>query len=95
MRLALMILGLLGATTLLAFADEESFKLKDAPGRALVELNCITCHSLDYVAMNSPFLDAKSWDAEVHKMIKAYGAPVSEQDAVAIAAYLAANYAKK
>jgi DMSO/TMAO reductase YedYZ molybdopterin-dependent catalytic subunit len=25
------------------------------------------CHSLDYIVMNSPFLDAAHWDAEVAK----------------------------
>ena len=35
----------------------------------MVEGNCAACHSLDYVQMNSPFLNAAGWDAEVHKMI--------------------------
>jgi hypothetical protein len=42
--------------------------------------------------MNSPFLNAAGWDAEVTKMIKAYGAPIDDEDAKAIAAYLKANY---
>jgi predicted transcriptional regulator len=42
--------------------------------------------------MNSPFLNAAGWNAEVTKMIKAFGAPISDADAKAIAAYLAANY---
>jgi hypothetical protein len=32
------------------------------------------------------------WDAEVTKMIKAYGAPISDADAKEIADYLAKNY---
>jgi hypothetical protein len=48
--------------------------------------------SLAYIPMNSPFLDAKGWDAEVTKMIKAYGAPIDDADAKAIAEYLSKNY---
>jgi hypothetical protein len=42
--------------------------------------------------MNSPFLNAAAWNAEVTKMIKAFGAPIGDGDAKDIAAYLAANY---
>jgi hypothetical protein len=42
--------------------------------------------------MNSPFLNAAGWNAEVTKMIKAFGAPIGDADAKDIAAYLAANY---
>ena len=57
-----------------------------------VEGNCGACHSLVYIQMNSPFLNAAGWNAEVTKMIKAFGAPISDADAKDIAAYLAANY---
>ena len=42
--------------------------------------------------MNSPFLNAAGWNAEVTKMIKAMGAPIPDDDAKAIADYLAKNY---
>jgi mono/diheme cytochrome c family protein len=77
-----------------ARAEEKPIILKDTPGRAVVETNCGSCHSLDYIAMNSPFLDAKQWEAEVAKMIGAFGAPVEAGDGKAIAEYLAKNYAK-
>ncbi|HEU5276213.1 MAG TPA: cytochrome c [Xanthobacteraceae bacterium] len=75
-----------------AFADEASIALKKAPGLDKVQANCGTCHSLDYIQMNSPFMSAATWDAEVTKMIKAYGAPISDADAAAIKEYLKANY---
>jgi mono/diheme cytochrome c family protein len=78
-----------------ALADEGAIKLKDGRGKDLVESNCIMCHSLDYIPMNSPFLDRKGWEASLTKMIKAMGAPISEQDAAAILDYLAENYGKK
>lgn len=75
-----------------AAAEEKPVALKKAPGLEQVEANCGACHSLDYIQMNSPFLTSAMWDAEVAKMIKAYGAPISEADARAIAEYLKTNY---
>jgi mono/diheme cytochrome c family protein len=78
-----------------AFADEASVALTKAPGLDKVASNCGTCHSLDYIQMNSPFMNAATWDAEVTKMIKAFGAPISDADAAAIREYLKANYGAK
>jgi mono/diheme cytochrome c family protein len=78
-----------------ALADESSVALTKAPGLDKVASNCGTCHSLDYVQMNSPFMNAATWDAEVTKMIKAFGAPISDTDAAAIKEYLKANYGAK
>ncbi len=77
-----------------AVAQERRLELKDAPGRAQVEANCGSCHSLDYVLMNSPFLDRNAWDGSVNKMIKVFGAPINADDAKAIVEYLNANYGK-
>jgi cytochrome c553 len=74
------------------FAQERHLDLKDGPGRAKVEANCGSCHSLDYIQANSPFMNRQVWDAEVTKMIKAFGAPISDADAKEIADYLAKNY---
>ena len=75
-----------------AAADEPIVQLKPGPGLDKVEGNCGACHSLDYIQMNSPFLNATQWNAEVTKMIKAFGAPIGDADAKAIADYLAKNY---
>jgi mono/diheme cytochrome c family protein len=75
-----------------ARADEKPVALKKAPGLDKVEANCDACHSLDYIQMNSPFPNAALWDAEVGKMIKAFGAPIDEADAKIIADYLKKNY---
>ena len=75
-----------------ALADEKPVNLKKAPGLDKVEANCGACHSLDYILMNSPFPSAALWDAEVAKMIGAFGAPIDPADAKAIADYLKANY---
>jgi sulfite dehydrogenase (cytochrome) subunit B len=75
-----------------ALAQEPTIELKKAPGLDKVETNCAVCHSLDYIQMNSPFPNATLWDAEVTKMIKVYGAPISDADAAVIADYLKHNY---
>jgi cytochrome c5 len=75
-----------------ASADEPAVHLKQAPGVDVVEGHCGACHSLDNVPMNSPFLDAAHWDAEVAKMIKAFGAPIDPADAKTIGVYLKQNY---
>jgi sulfite dehydrogenase (cytochrome) subunit B len=75
-----------------ATAQEKPVELKQAPGLDKVEANCSGCHSLDYIVMNSPFPSAALWDAEVTKMIKAFGAPINEADAKDIADYLKKHY---
>jgi mono/diheme cytochrome c family protein len=73
-------------------AQEKPINLKKAPGVEKVEANCASCHSLDYIQMNSPYPNAALWDAEVTKMIRAFGAPINEADAKEIADYLKKNY---
>ncbi len=77
-----------------ALAAEADMHLKDGPGRQLVEANCSMCHSLDYIPMNSPFLDRKGWEGSVNKMIKVMGAPVAAPDVQNIVDYLTARYGK-
>jgi sulfite dehydrogenase (cytochrome) subunit B len=77
-----------------AAGDKEMVPLKAGAGAATVEGNCAACHSLDYIQMNSPFLNAAGWDAEVTKMVNAFGAPINAADAKIISDYLKANYGK-
>ena len=89
--------AIVAITILVAFgtaasAGEDLVQLKAGPGLEQVQSNCGVCHSLDYVQMNASFLNTAGWNAEVTKMIKAFGAPISEADAKTIADYLAKNY---
>jgi len=78
-----------------ALADEGQVKLKDGPGKDLVVGSCVMCHSLDYIPMNSVFLDRKGWEASVVKMVKVMGAPIRPDDVPKIQEYLASQYGKK
>lgn len=87
-RVALLLMLLAGP----ALADESSLQLKDGPAAVKVGAYCATCHSVDYVLMNSGFLKKAGWDAEVKKMIQKFGAPVPDEDVPAIVDYLTHNY---
>ena len=84
--------ALLVATVGIARADDKTVTLKDGPGREVVDANCGACHSLDYIRTNSPFMTGKVWEAEVSKMINAFGAPIEPADAKTIIEYLLKNY---
>ena len=75
-----------------ARADEQPVELKPGPGQDIVQNECNVCHSLDYIRMNSPFLNAEGWKAEVTKMRTAFGAPINAEDAATILKYLSTHY---
>jgi mono/diheme cytochrome c family protein len=93
--LGLILLGVAG----LALAEpvtydlpEETAVLKPGPGIDTAQSNCVACHSADYIGMQPSKSGKAFWDAEVSKMIRIYGAPISEADAKIIAEYLAQTY---
>jgi hypothetical protein len=60
------------------------------PGSDAINNNCLACHSADHV-LNQPSLSREAWQEVVNKMITAYKAPVSPDDAKSIVDYLARN----
>ena len=70
---------------------ETRVELKPGEGLTKVETFCSICHSLDYIVMQPRFTKPK-WSAVVHKMIKVFGAPITEGDATLIVDYLFAQY---
>src|ERR1700756_4892976 len=56
--------------------------------------NCLACHSADMV-LNQPALPKATWEAEVHKMINVYKAPVDDADVPAIVDYLVSTKGTK
>ena len=49
--------------------------------------NCLACHSAEMVLNQAPQPKA-TWEAEVHKMIAVYKAPIEDSDVPAIVDYL-------
>jgi mono/diheme cytochrome c family protein len=52
-----------------------------------INQNCLACHSTDMV-LNQPALQKATWEAEVHKMINTYKAPVDNADIAPVVDYL-------
>ena len=73
--------------------DHAYATLKPGPGLDVTQRSCVLCHSTDYIVMQPPG-DQKQWDAVVTKMIKVFGAPLSDADARVIGEYLARQYGK-
>jgi len=76
-----------------AASQESKVRLADGPGKDKA-MQCGSCHSLDYIPMNSRFLDKAGWTATTNKMINVFGAPIQKSDVDAIADYLAQHYGK-
>lgn len=70
-----------------------AFAVELAPGEGLQEVRvyCNTCHTPRYITMQPP-LPGATWEAEVNKMIKSFGAPIPDDSRQKILAYLQAHY---
>ena len=69
-------------------------KLPDAQGADAFRMNCVTCHSARYVQMQ-PLLARTTWEKIVDKMVKNYGAPISDSVAKNIVDYLVSIKGKR
>ncbi len=67
-------------------------ELAEGDGRLEVQSFCTSCHGTRYITMQPP-LPGATWEAEINKMMKAYGAPIPEAAAKKITAYLQGHYA--
>jgi mono/diheme cytochrome c family protein len=68
-------------------------ELKPGTGMETTRGYCSVCHSLDYITTQPKFPLAK-WQAAVTKMIKVYGAPITESNAKVIVEYITTAYGK-
>jgi mono/diheme cytochrome c family protein len=66
-------------------------ELAAGDGKQEVESYCAMCHSPRYITMQPP-LPAATWEAEVNKMNKAYGAAIPDGVSQKIVQYLRTNY---
>ncbi|MFZ0980888.1 MAG: hypothetical protein WAN23_15905 [Candidatus Acidiferrales bacterium] len=66
-------------------------ELAEGEGRAETASFCNLCHSTRYITMQPP-LPAATWEAEVTKMRKTFGAPIPDASATLIIKYLQTHY---
>ena len=72
----------------------ETAAFKPGPNLEVVQGNCGSCHSSDYVLTQpkGPKFGKDFWQAEVTKMITVFGAPIQPDDVPKIVDYLTATY---
>jgi mono/diheme cytochrome c family protein len=68
-----------------------ALELAPGEGRQEVETYCNTCHTPRYITMQPP-LPATTWEAEVNKMNKTFGAAIPDAESQKIIRYLQAHY---
>lgn len=65
----------------------ETTEFPEHPGKAEFVSYCGICHSLRYIT-TQPAFPRITWEAEVHKMIEKYGAPIDSANSIKIVDYL-------
>ncbi len=82
--------GLAGAAPrTYALPEDPELSWPEDPAAELVQVHCAACHSLDYIVRQPPGMPLAFWEANVAKMVRAYGAEISPTEQKAIADYLA------
>jgi mono/diheme cytochrome c family protein len=74
--------------------DYHAPDLPPGPGQDEFATQCVICHSPRYV-INQPAFPRKTWTAEVHKMVKGYGAPIDPEQESEIVDYLVSWHGKE
>ena len=72
--------------------DGMQLKASDLPGYFKAQVNCVACHSAEYMAYQPPTAPRAYWDAMVKRMKSVFKAPIDDADMPAIVDYLAKTY---
>lgn len=89
---ALACCGSAGAVEIQLPPETASYKPNALPGYQLVQRNCMTCHSAQYVATQPPTMGRAYWEATVRKMKKPFGAQFDDADVAPMVDYLVKTY---
>jgi cytochrome c5 len=81
------------ATVTIQLPGDAGMAFKPGPGLAVVQANCLVCHSSAYVSIQPVFSRAQ-WTAEVTKMKTVYGASIADDAFAPIVDYLVSEYGK-
>ena len=79
-------------TAFSAMAETPSW-MPPGPGQEETAVSCGVCHTVNYIRMNSRFMKPEVWKGEVDKMRTAFAAPIDDDTAAAIVAYVGRNFA--
>jgi len=81
-----------GAKTINLPPDGVQLKPSALPGYAKAQVNCVVCHSAEYMQYQPPTAPRAYWDAMVKRMKVVFKAPIDDADMPAIVDYLAKTY---
>ncbi|WP_229219156.1 cytochrome c [Duganella sp. BJB1802] len=73
-------------------SETSLFKPSTLPGYALVQNNCMLCHSVHYIQSQPPASPRAYWEATVKKMKKPFGATFADADIPDMVDYLVKTY---
>ena len=73
-------------------AETATLKPSDLSGYVIASQRCVICHSVDYIKYQPPRMNQIQWTAEVTKMQKKFGAPLTDDEVAAVGAYLSVAY---
>jgi mono/diheme cytochrome c family protein len=72
--------------------DGAQLKPSSLEGYAKAQVNCVACHSAEYMLFQPPTAARPYWDAMVKRMKAVFKAPIDDADMPAIVDYLAKTY---
>ena len=73
-------------------ADGVQLEASALPGYDKARVNCIACHSAEYMRYQPPTAPRAYWDAMIKRMKMVFNAPVDDADMPAIVDYLVKTY---
>jgi sulfite dehydrogenase (cytochrome) subunit B len=72
--------------------DSEQLTPSALPGYAKAKVNCVACHSAEYMVYQPPTAPRGYWETMVKRMKVVFKAPVADEDMPEIIDYLVKTY---
>lgn len=81
-----------GAAPLTVELPQETAAFKPGPGSEIANVQCLICHSVEYISTQPPTSARGYWKATVEKMKHKFGASIPDEQIVPLVDYLVSNY---
>jgi mono/diheme cytochrome c family protein len=75
--------------------DGVALRPSPLPGYAKAQVDCVACHSAEYMLMQPPNAGRPYWDAMTKRMKAVFKAPFDDADIPLIVDYLSATYGNR